>query len=68
MSRRAPVPLLQSGLPQVDQFAESVKQHIDRQTGQQRNTLPLKPLPSTATLADLIVAYNALLARVQGTD
>lgn len=43
----------------------AVKQNLDAITGQARNTPKLAPLPSTATLADVIERLNTLLDRLQ---
>jgi hypothetical protein len=61
MSSKASIPS-----PGGDPFGEAVKQNLDRITGQHPNTRPLPQLSTDATLAELVVAYNLLLARVQG--
>ena len=60
MSKRAAIP------DSPDPTAQALTQNVRRMTGQLRNEPPLQPLPSTATLAELIAAYNALLQRMQG--
>lgn len=59
------VPVLQTGQSQVDEFAQSAKENIDWITGQHANAPKVKELPSTATLADLIAAYNKLVGRLE---
>lgn len=49
-------------------FPEAVKANLDRITGQQRNLPPLPLLPETATLAEVVAAYNALVQRIQGVE
>jgi hypothetical protein len=60
------IPVVRTGSIEVDKFAEAVKQSLDTQTGQAKNFKPLPTLGTTATLADVIAAYNQLLQRVQG--
>lgn len=60
----AAVPTLSSGNQQIDAFAQAVKQNMDWLTGQQRNAPPLKPLASTATLAEVIEQVNQLQKRL----
>jgi hypothetical protein len=57
------IPTLKTGDRQLDLFGEAVKQNLDALTGQQRNSKPLQPLASTATLADVIAAVNVLIER-----
>jgi hypothetical protein len=68
MSLRKPaIPVVRSGNASVDDFAASVKESLDVMTGQSKQFPKLNPLGATATLADVIAAYNALLAKVQGS-
>lgn len=62
---KAAVPVLNTGNPEVDRFAEAVKGNLDSITGQQKNAVTLLPLASTATTAEIITRLNALLARIQ---
>ena len=64
MTGKAAVPTLRSGNPQTDAFAQAVKQNMDWLTGQQANTPPLKVLPPTATLAEVIEQVNQLRKRL----
>lgn len=65
--KKPAIPLVSSGDAKVNQFAATVKQTLDTMTGQHKSLPPLPRLATTATLADLIAAYNLLLERVQGT-
>lgn len=60
----AAVPDLRSGTPQMDVWGQAVKQNLDWLTGQQKNSPPLKVLPTTATLADVIEQVNQLRKRL----
>ena len=62
---KVPIPTLYSGAPDLDQFATAVKDNLDFITGQRKNTVKLLPLPTTATLADVIARTNALLAAIR---
>lgn len=64
MSQRGAVPVVNSGLPAVDKFAATVKQNMDWLTGQHPNAPKLKPLPETATLAEVIAQQNLILKRL----
>lgn len=63
---KAAIPVVNSGIADVDRFAEAVKQNLDGITGQQKNSAKLKPLSATATSAEQIALLNALLERIQG--
>lgn len=62
---KASIPVVLSGDAELRLFASSVKQNLDAITGQARNTKELKPLPTDATLAQVITQVNALLNRMQ---
>ena len=61
---KVPIPVVNSGAPDIDQAFDALKQNMDSLTGQQKNASKLLPLPSTATLDDCIKLVNALLARI----
>ena len=63
---KAAIPALMTGTPDIDRHAEAVKQNLDSITGQQKNSVPLTALASTATTAQIITQLNAILARIQG--
>jgi mannose/fructose-specific phosphotransferase system component IIA len=65
--KKAAIPTLQSGNSEIDRFAEAVKQNLETMTGQQKNVGRLDPLPTTASLQDVIARCNLLLDRLQGS-
>lgn len=65
MSRKAAIPTTNSGNSQVDRALEAIKQNLDQITGQTRNVERLQPLPSTATMADVIERLNQIVDRMQ---
>ena len=62
---KAAIPAVLTGKPDLDRALSSMKQNIDEITAQARNVDRLSPLPSTASLADVIARLNAVLARLQ---
>lgn len=54
-----------TGSAQLDQFLQAIKQTLDAITGQARNVERLEPLPTTATLAQVIARLNEIVARMQ---
>lgn len=64
MSKSA-IPTVLTGKPDVDRALSSMKQNLDEITAQARNTARFEPLPSTATLADVITRLNAVVDRLQ---
>lgn len=44
---------------------QRVKERLDVMAGLTKNTLPLDPLPTTASLADVITRLNEILERMQ---
>lgn len=63
---KAAIPALMTPDSDLAQFAAAVKQNVDSLTGQQKNSVKLEPLESTATLANVITQLNAILDRMQG--
>ena len=59
------IPSVRTGTPDLDQALSAVKQTLDEMTGQTRNATRMQPLPSTATLPEVITQINAILARIQ---
>lgn len=59
------IPTTNSGNLQVDRALAAVKQNLDDITGQARNVQRLDPLPSTATLAEVITQLNRIVERLQ---
>lgn len=62
---KAAIPAVLTGKPDLDRALSSMKQNIDEITAQARNVEKLEPLPSTASLADVIARLNAIVARLQ---
>lgn len=63
--KKAAIPTLNTGQFDLDQFAAAIKQNVDSITGQARNVERLQPLPTTATLAEVIARLNIITARLQ---
>ncbi len=61
---KAALPDVKTGVPDVDQYLANAKQNLDDLFGQRRGSVPLKPLPSTATTAEVIAALNQIIARL----
>lgn len=66
MTSKAAIPVLRSGLVEVDRFAEVIKQNMDWLTGQQKNSPAVKALASTATLSEVIAEVNKIIRRIDG--
>lgn len=66
MTSKAAIPVLRSGLVEVDRFAEVIKQNMDWLTGQQKNSPSVKALASTATLSEVIAEVNKIIRRIDG--
>lgn len=64
--KKVAIPVLHSGQPEIDAAFAAAKQNLDNLTGQQRNTVAIKPLASTASTADIIARVNALIDRLEG--
>lgn len=62
---KAAIPAVLTGKPDLDRALSSMKQNLDAITAQARNTARFEPLPSTATLADVITRLNAVVDRLQ---
>lgn len=63
---KAAIPVVTTGNEELNRFFEAVKQNVDGITGQQKNSVKLSPLASTATMAEIIDQLNAILTRIQG--
>lgn len=63
--KKAAVPTLATPDATLGAFASAVKQNLDAITGQARGAKKLAPLPSTATLAQVVARLNELLERLQ---
>lgn len=64
MTKQA-IPTVNTGNREVDQAMSALKQNMDAITGQARNVTRLQPLPTDATLADVIAHINAIVNRLQ---
>jgi hypothetical protein len=62
---KAAIPAVLTGKSDLDRALSSMKQNIDEITAQARNVEKLEPLPTTATLADVIARLNVVVARLQ---
>jgi hypothetical protein len=62
---KAAIPVVRTQQPDLDRAMAAIKQNVDAITGQARNSSRLQPLPTTATLADVIARLNEIVARLQ---
>lgn len=65
MSKKAAIPSLHTGRPDLDRVLAATKQNLDAITGQARNVEKLEMLPTDASLADVIAKVNAIIDRLQ---
>jgi hypothetical protein len=63
--KKAAIPTVRTGQPNVDRAFDSIKQTLDSITGQARNVERLQPLPQTATLQQVITRLNEIVDRLQ---
>lgn len=63
--KKAAIPSVRTGQPELDRALAAVKQNVDAMTGQARNAGRIEPLPPTATQADIIKTINLILERLQ---
>lgn len=59
------IPAVRTGTTDLDLAQAAIKQTLDSITGQARGSERLEPLPSTASLADVINRLNEILNRMQ---
>ncbi len=59
------IPAVRTGQHSLDQALSAVKQNLDQITGQARGFEKLAPLPSNATLSQVIERLNAIAERLQ---
>lgn len=64
MSKSA-IPITPTGNPGLDRTLAAVKKNLDEITGSDRKGSSLQPLPSGASLAQVIAQLNAILERIQ---
>jgi len=63
--KKAAIPTVRTGQPDVDRAFDAIKQNLDAITAQSRNTQKLAPLPVGASLADVVTRLNLLTERLQ---
>ena len=62
---KAAIPSVKTGQADLDNALQAIKQNMDAITGQARNNPTLSPLPTSATLVQVVTQLNAVLARIQ---
>lgn len=63
--KKAAIPTVRTGQPNVDRAFDAIKQNLDAITGQTRGLDKLQPLSPTATLAQVITRLNEVVDRLQ---
>lgn len=63
--KKAAIPTVRTGQPDVDRAFDAIKQNLDSITGQARNAQRLAPLPANATLTEVVTRLNLLTERLQ---
>ena len=63
--KKAAIPTVRTGQPDVDRAFDAIKQNLDAITGQARNVQKLAPLPANASVAEIITRINILTERLQ---
>ena len=63
--KKAAIPSVRTGQPELDRALGALKQNMDSITGQARNAGRLQPLPSSATMAQIISRLNEIVERLQ---
>jgi hypothetical protein len=63
--KKAAIPTVRTGQPDVDRAFDAIKQNLDSITGQARNVERLQPLPADASMAQVIARLNEITARLQ---
>lgn len=65
MSKKAAIPVVRTGQPELDRALAALKQNVDAIVGQARNVDKIDPLPANASLADVIARLNLIVERLQ---
>lgn len=65
MSKKAAIPVVRTGQPELDRALAALKQNVDAIVGQARNVDKIDPLPANASLADVIARLNQIVERLQ---
>lgn len=63
--KKAAIPSVRTGQPELDRALAAVKQNVDAMTGQARNAARIEMLQPAATQADIIKTINLILERLQ---
>ena len=63
--KKAAIPAVRTGNAELDRAMSAIKQNVDAITGQARNTQRLTPLPSNASLEQVVARINELTERLQ---
>lgn len=65
MSKKAAIPAVRTGQPELDRALAAIKQNLDAVTAQSRNVEKLAPLAPNATLQDVVARLNVVVERLQ---
>lgn len=63
--KKAAIPAVRTGQPEMDRALAAIKQNLDAITGQARNVDKIDPLPANASLADVVARLNLIVERLQ---
>lgn len=63
--KKAAIPTVRTGNPELDRAIDALKQNVDAMTGQARNSERIPSLSSSASLPDVIAVVNKILERMQ---
>lgn len=62
---KSAIPTVRTSNPELNRALDALKQNVDAITGQARNVDRFAPLPSDATLEQVIERLNEVVARLQ---
>lgn len=65
MSNKPSIPAVRTGNAALDQTINAIRQNLDQITGRARGDDRLDPLPTSASLADVIARLNEVVRRMQ---
>lgn len=63
--RKAAIPVVRTGNPELDRALAAVKQNLDSITAQARNVDRIDQLPANATLTEVVDRLNKIIERLQ---
>lgn len=63
--KKAAIPVVRTGEPELDRALAAIKQNLDSITGQARNVDRITQLPPNATLAQVVDTLNKIIERLQ---